>query len=294
MQINRTLSWFSAIALSLGLAACGGGNNQTASNAPTASAPTATEATSGEDSIAKIKAAGKIRIGVFGDKPPFGYLDANGKNQGFDVEIAKALAHDLLGSEDKVEFVLTEAANRVEYIKSGKVDVLLANFTQTPERAEVVDFAAPYMQVSLGVVSPKHAPITSIEQLKGKTLLVNKGTTADAYFTKNHADITLQKYDQNTETFDALKDGRGVGLAHDNALLWAWAKENPNFEVAIGKLGDPENIAPAVKKGDAALLNWVNTEIAAMKQDGRLKAAYEKTLQPVYGDKVKPEELLAP
>lgn len=292
MTFSKTLSLFSAIALSFGLAACGdNGSNTNASGASNA-APTAAS-NAGGDSLARIKAAGVIRIGVFGDKPPFGYLDANGKSQGFDVEIARHMAQDLLGSPDKVEFVLTEAANRVEYIKSGKVDVLLANFTQTPERAEVVDFAAPYMQVALGVVSPKNAPITSIDQLKGKTLLVNKGTTADAYFTKNHSDITLQKYDQNTETFDALKDGRGVALAHDNALLWAWAKENPNFDVAIGKLGEPENIAPAVQKGDQALLAWVNSEIAAMKQDGRLVAAYEKTLRPVYGDKVKPEELLA-
>ena len=293
MTFSKTLSLFSAIALSFGLAACGD-NGSSATNASGAGNSTPTAASNaGGDSLARIKAAGVIRIGVFGDKPPFGYLDANGKNQGFDVEIARNMAQDLLGSPDKIEFVLTEAANRVEYIKSGKVDVLLANFTQTPERAEVVDFAAPYMQVALGVVSPKNAPITSIDQLKGKTLLVNKGTTADAYFTKNHSDITLQKYDQNTETFDALKDGRGVALAHDNALLWAWAKENPNFDVAIGKLGEPENIAPAVQKGDQALLAWVNSEIAAMKQDGRLLAAYEKTLRPVYGDKVKPEELLA-
>ena len=287
MTFSKTLSLFSAIALSFGLAACGDNGGSTNASGASNAAPSAAS-NAGGDSLARIKAAGVIRIGVFGDKPPFGYLDANGKSQGFDN-----MAQDLLGSPDKVEFVLTEAANRVEYIKSGKVDVLLANFTQTPERAEVVDFAAPYMQVALGVVSPKNAPITSIDQLKGKTLLVNKGTTADAYFTKNHSDITLQKYDQNTETFDALKDGRGVALAHDNALLWAWAKENPNFDVAIGKLGEPENIAPAVQKGDQALLAWVNSEIAAMKQDGRLVAAYEKTLRPVYGDKVKPEELLA-
>ena len=283
MQLNAKFkALLASAAIAVGLTACGGGSGDAQSSQ-----------SSGAATVAAIKEKGVIRIGVFGDKPPFGYVDANGKNQGFDVEIAKDLAKDLLGSPDKVEFVLTEAANRVEYIKSGKVDVLLANFTQTPERAEVVDFAAPYMQVALGVVSPKNAPITSIDQLKGKTLLVNKGTTADAYFTKNHSDITLQKYDQNTETFDALKDGRGVALAHDNALLWAWAKENPNFDVAIGKLGEPENIAPAVQKGDQALLAWVNSEITAMKQDGRLVAAYEKTLRPVYGDKVKPEELLA-
>ena len=230
---------------------------------------------------------------MFGDKPPFGYIDSEGKSQGFDVEIAKDFAKDLLGSPDKVEYVITEAANRVEYLKSGKVDIILANFTQTKERARVVDFAAPYMKVSLGVVSPTKAPIKSVDELEGKTLLVNKGTTADAYFSKKYPDISLLKYDQNTETFDALKDGRGAALAHDNALLWAWAKENPGYEVAIGQLGEPEFIAPAVKKGDDALRAWIDQEVAKLKQDGRLKAAYEKTLRPVYGDKVPAEQLLA-
>ncbi|TLU75811.1 cysteine ABC transporter substrate-binding protein [Mannheimia varigena] len=240
--------------------------------------------------LAQIKQDGVIRVAVFGDKPPFGYVDANGKNQGFDVEIAKDIAQDLLGSPEKVEFVLTEAANRVEYLRSDKVDLVLANFTQTPQRAEVVDFASPYMNVALGVISPKGSPITDIAQLKGKTLLVNKGTTADAYFSKNHPEITLLKFDQNTETFDALKDGRGVALAHDNALLWAWAKENPNFDVAIGSVGPQEFIAPAVQKGNQTLLGAVNKSVADFKANGKLKAAYQKTLVPVYGEK---EELLA-
>jgi cjaA protein len=246
-----------------------------------------------DDGLAQIRSADRIRIGVFGDKPPFGYIDSNGQSQGFDVEIAKAFARDLLGSPDKVEFVITEAANRVEYLKSGKVDIILANFTQTKERARVVDFAAPYMKVSLGVVSPEKAPIKDVAELQGKTLLVNKGTTADAYFSKKYPEQALLKFDQNTETFDALKDGRGVALAHDNALLWAWAKENPGYVVAIGELGEPEFIAPAVKKGDTALKDWVDQEVATLKKDGRLKAAYEKTLKPVYGDKVSADRLLA-
>ena len=283
MQLNAKFkALLASAAIAVGLTACGGGSGDAQSSQ-----------SSGAATVAAIKEKGVIRIGVFGDKPPFGYVDANGKNQGFDVEIAKDLAKDLLGSPDKVEFVLTEAANRVEYVRSGKVDLILANFTKTPERAEAVDFADPYMKVALGVVSPKDKPITDVAQLKDQTLLVNKGTTADAFFTKSHPEVKLLKFDQNTETFDALKDGRGVALAHDNALLWAWAKENPNFEVAIGNLGPAEFIAPAVQKGNTDLLNWVNGEIAAMKKDGRLKAAYEKTLLPVYGEKVKPEELLA-
>ena len=291
MQLNKPLhTLLATLLLSLGLAACGqgGGNAQPAASGA-ASAPAAEAA----DTVAQIKEKGVIRIGVFGDKPPFGYVDAEGKNQGFDVEIAKDIANDLLGSPDKVEFVLTEAANRVEYLKSGKVDLILANFTQTPERAEVVDFAAPYMKVALGVVSPDGALITDVAQLKDQTLLVNKGTTADAYFSKNHPEIKLLKFDQNTETFDALKDGRGVALAHDNALLWAWANENPGFSVGIGSIGPADNIAPAVRKGDAALLAWVNQELAALKQNGKLQAAYEKTLKPVYGEKVPASDLLA-
>ncbi|NBI13132.1 transporter substrate-binding domain-containing protein [[Haemophilus] felis] len=277
MTLNTTLKTLFASAVAVfALTACDNASN--------------TNAAAAKDSVALLKEKGVIRIGAFGDKPPFGYVDANGKNQGFDVEIAKEIANDLFGSPDKIEFVLTEAANRVEYLKSNKVDLILANFTQTPSRAEVVDFASPYMVVALGVVSPKNAPITDIAQLKGQTLLVNKGTTADAYFSKNHPEITLLKFDQNTETFDALKDGRGVALAHDNALLWAWAKENPNFDVAIGNLGPQENIAPAVQKGDKALLDFINKEIADLKANGKLKAAYQKTLVPVYGEK---EDLLA-
>ncbi|MBH5328320.1 cysteine ABC transporter substrate-binding protein [Eikenella sp. S3360] len=286
MQLHKSFKALLAGAvIGFGLAACGGGSAGSEPAASGNASNASAAAVAGDDALAQIKERGVIRIGVFGDKPPFGYVDAEGKNQGFDVEIAKYLANDLLGSPDKVEFVLTEAANRVEYVRSGKVDLILANFTQTPERAEVVDFASPYMNVALGVVSPKGAPITDISQLEGKTLLVNKGTTADAYFSKNHPNINLLKFDQNTETFDALKDGRGVALAHDNALLWAWAKENPNFEVAIGNIGPAEHIAPAVRQGNRSLLDWVNQEIAAIKQDGRLNAAYDKTLRPVYGDK---------
>lgn len=245
-----------------------------------------------QSTIEQIKQADKVRIGVFSDKPPFGYVDAQGKNQGFDVEIAKAIGKDLLGDENKVEFVLVEAANRVEYLQSNKVDIILANFTVTPARQEVVDFAKPYMQVALGVVSPANQEITDVEQLKDKILLLNKGTTADAYFSKNYPEIKTLKFEQNTETFEALRDGRGNALAHDNTLLFAWAKENPGFVVGIKNLGDQDFIAPAVKKGDTELLEWLNAEIEKLGKEGVLKQAYDKTLLPVYGDSISEKNVL--
>ncbi|MGL4848619.1 MAG: cysteine ABC transporter substrate-binding protein [Clostridium sp.] len=241
--------------------------------------------------IDKIEENGKIKIGVFSDKPPFGYVNEKGENDGFDVYLGKRLAKDLLGDEEKVEFVLVDAASRVEYLQSDKVDVILANFTVTDERKEKVDFTNPYMKVSLGIVS-KDGKVTDVEQLKGKKVIVNKGTTADAFLTKNYPEIELLKFDHNTEAFEALKDGRGDALAHDNTLLFAWARENKGFQVGVKELGGQDTIAPAVKKGNEELLKWINEDLDKLTKEGFLNEAYDKTLKPAYGDDVKPEDVI--
>ena len=114
----------------------------------------------GYRSVDDIKKDGTIKIGVFSDKHPFGYVDKNGKYQGYDIELANRIGKDL---GVKVKLVSTEAANRIEYLKTNKVDIILANFTVTDERKEEVDFALPYMNVSLGVVSPTKKVITSLD-----------------------------------------------------------------------------------------------------------------------------------
>ncbi|EGJ4436612.1 transporter substrate-binding domain-containing protein [Campylobacter upsaliensis] len=247
---------------------------------------------SGVNSIERIKNAGVVKIGVFGDKPPFGYVDEKGANQGYDIIFAKRIAKELLGDENKVEFVLVEAANRVEFLKSNKVDIILANFTQTPERAEQVDFALPYMKVALGVVVPEDSEIKSVEDLKDKTLILNKGTTADAYFTKNYADIKTLKFDQNTETFAALMDKRGDALAHDNTLLFAWVKERPDYQVVIKELGNQDVIAPAVKKGDKELKEFIDNLIISLAAEQFFHKAYDESLKAHFGADIKADDVV--
>ncbi len=232
---------------------------------------------------------GTIRIGVFSDKAPFGYVDENGDYQGYDVYFAERLAKDL-GVE--VEYTSLDPASRVEYAATGKVDVVLANFTVTPERAEQVDFALPYMKVALGVVSPEDAPINDISELDGKTLIIVKGTTAETYFTENAPDVKLQKYDAYAEAYNALLDGRGDAFSTDNTEVLAWAQVNPGFVVGIDSLGNLDSIAPAVAKGNETLLNAINDEIAALGEENFFHADYDATLADVYGDAADPEALV--
>jgi polar amino acid transport system substrate-binding protein len=133
---------------------------EAAASASSAVAPAASSKTS----IDAIKARGKVRIGFFPDMPPWCSQGQDGKYTGYDVYFGHQIAKDLLGDENAIDYVPVDAASRVEFLKSDKVDIILANFTKTPERAEMVDFALPYMKTSIGVASPKSAPITSIDQ----------------------------------------------------------------------------------------------------------------------------------
>lgn len=237
----------------------------------------------------EIKESGKLIVGVFSDKKPFGYVDENGEYQGYDVYFARRLAADLGVA---LELVSVDAPNRVEFLTSAKVDIILANFTVTPERAEVVDFALPYMKVALGVISPDGALITDVSQLAGKTLIVSKGTTAETYFTNHHPEVKLLKFDTYTEAFNALLDGRGDALSTDNTEVLAWALENPGFTVGIETLGSLDSIAPAVQKGNESVLAYINSEIEALAAEQFFHADFEATLKEVYGDAVDPDSLV--
>ena len=284
MKLSKTIFALTTLTLALFLVACGSSSKKDAGNKDAASSKTVKAR-----SLEEIKKSGKLRIAVFSDKKPFGYVDNKGKYQGYDIYLGDQLAKDL---GVKPEYVPVDAANRAEYLISNKVDITLANFTVTDERKKQVDFALPYMKVSLGVVSPKGSVITKPEQLEGKTLIITKGTTAETYFEKNYPNIKLQKYDQYSDAYQALLDGRGDAFSTDNTEVLAWALENKGFEVGITSLGDPDTIAPAVQKGNTELLDYINDEIKKLGKENFFHKAYEETLHPTYGEAAKADDLV--
>jgi polar amino acid transport system substrate-binding protein len=265
----------SAVAI-LGLTACG---SSSASGSGSASGTGSSDA--GYRTLDEIKADGTINIGVFSDKNPFGYVDENGEYQGYDVYFANRIGEDL-GVE--VNFVSTEAANRIEYLQTGKVDLILANFTVTEQRAEEVDFALPYMNVALGLVSPDSNVIESLDNWNpDDQIIVISGTTAETYLIDNYPGITLQKYDSYANAKNALENGNGVAWANDNTEVIAFALQNPGYTVGIPSLGSQDTIAPAVTKGNETLLNWINEEIKSLADENFFHADYEATLVDTYG-----------
>ena len=228
-----------------------------------------------------IKKAGTVNIGVFSDKAPFGYVDANGNYAGYDIVFAERLAKDM---GVKINYIATDGQNRVPFLQSNKADIMLANFTVTDDRKEKVDFSLPYMKIKLGVVSPASAPITDVSQLDGKKLIVSKGTTAEVWFAKNAPKVELVKFDSYADAYNALLDGRGDAFSTDNTEVLAWIKSNPGFVVGIDDLGDSDTIAAAVHKGNSSLLEFINNEITGpLAEENFFHKDYAETLTDTYG-----------
>ena len=266
-----------SILLGTSLIACGGkaSGNSSIVNSSTNSSSTIYR------TLDQIKESGTINIGVFSDKNPFGYVDEYGKYQGYDVYFAERIGKDL---GVKINYVSTEAANRVEYLETGKVDIILANFTVTEDRAKKVDFALPYMNVALGVVSLNSKVITDLSQIgKDEQVIVISGTTAELYLMQNNPEIKLQKYDTYANAKNALENGNAVAWANDNTEVIAYSLQNEGYTVGIPSLGSNDTIAPAVTKGNTTLLNWLNNEIKSLGQENFFHKDYEATLVDTYG-----------
>lgn len=276
-NIRKLVTVVLTLSLTLSLAACGAENSSNGS----LTADREKKQNVVYRTLDEIKESGTINIGVFSDKNPFGYVDENGEYQGYDVYFANRIGEDL---GVKINYVSTEAANRIEYLQTGKVDIILANFTVTPQRAEEVDFALPYMNVALGVVSPDGRVIESLDSWNAEDqIIVISGTTAETYLIENYPDIPLQKYDSYATAKNALENGNGVAWVNDNTEVIAFALQNDGYTVGIPSLGSQDSIAPAVSKGNNTLLDWLNEEIISLGEEQFFHAAYKATLADTYG-----------
>jgi polar amino acid transport system substrate-binding protein len=242
--------------------------------------------------VEEIKQRGVLKVGIFTDKPPFGYVSPKGDYIGFDTDLAKRFAKDLLGDASKIEYVVVEAASRVPFLQSGKVDIIMANMTVTPERARVVDFTNPSLRVATQLLVKADSSIQTLADLSGKTVIVTKGTTADIHLSRHYRNTKLLKFEKNTEALQALQDGRADAYAQDNLILLTFRKNHPDFRLLPEKLESDAAIAPAVQKGNDSLRLWVNKELEQLGEEKYLNQLYQQYLAPGLAADTKAESII--
>lgn len=214
-----------------------------------------------------IKKQGVIRAGVKCDYPPDGFLDAQGKNQGVEVNLARQLGVYAFGSADKVELSCVTAANRIPSLQGGKIDVILATLGVSEERAKVIDFSESYAWGGSDVLMLQGSTIKSLKEFAGKKVIVMKGAWQIGWFEKNVPTAELLKLDGVADGLQALLQGRADGFAHDSDVLRPLAKKNAKVKT-LGEIYQMGTRAVGIRKGETEWTAYINAAIARAKKDG--------------------------
>lgn len=225
----------------------------------------------------EIKAREKIVIAVDVGHAPYGMLDANAEQIGSDIETAKLLAKDLGVA---LEIVPVSGANRVPYLTSGKVDLVIASFSITEERKKVIDFSRPYGVIPVVVSAPSSLALSKPSEFAGHEIAVARGTTADIEVSKlikaESIDAKIVRYEDEATAISAITTGQQDLLAAALSTANAVAAQNPDkgLEVKVEMAAYP--MAIGLRKGDQELLAWVNDWTLENLKNGELNVIYNK------------------
>ncbi|GEB30489.1 MULTISPECIES: glutamate ABC transporter substrate-binding protein [Brevibacillus] len=253
------------------LAGCGGAKSEGGT------ASTGAGAAAGTGTLAKIKERDKFVVGVKYDLNLFGLKDpASGNVEGFDIDIAKAIAKKVLGDENKIELKEVTSKTRIPMLKNGEIDAIIATMTITEDRKKEVDFSDVYFLAGQSLLVKKDSPINGLKDLqKGMKVLTAKGSTSAKNIRASAPDVEVLEFENYAEAFTALKAGQGDALTTDNALLYGMAKQDPNYRVTEETFTE-EPYGIAINKGDAEFVKAVNDLLKEMKENGEYDKIYEK------------------
>lgn len=230
-----------------------------------------------DTTLEAIKDRGKVIVGVKYDTKLFGLKDpATGNVEGFDIDIAKALAKKVLGDETKVELKEVTSKTRIPLLQNGEIDLIIATMTVTEERKEQVDFSDVYFKAGQSLLVKKGSAIQGLESLtKGIKVLAVKGSTSATNIREKAPDAEVLEFENYQDAFTALKAGKGDVLTTDNAILLGMQKQDPDYVLVGGTFTD-EPYGIAIRKGDTAFVSTVNELLKEMKDSGDYDKLYEQ------------------
>lgn len=258
-------------AAALLLAACGG------TDAADQDKPAGKPVDLGAPLPANVQQKGKLAVGVKCDYPPFGYIDEGGANAGFEIDVARRLAGYAFGDENAVELTCVTGSNRVPFLTTNRIDLIMATMNYTPERAETIDFTSPYFAGGVKMLVSSGSSVKAWDDVDGKQVITIKGSTASLWLTQCMPDVEQVQFEQTSEALTALQQDRAAAFAQDDTLLVDLASKNKSTKV----VGDVKADSPwgmGVRKGDTAMKTWVDAGIKKLQDDDLFWKDFQETV----------------
>ncbi len=223
------------------------------------------------DTLSDIKARGVLTVGVKNDYPPYGYMDNNGNTVGFEISLARYIANQVLGSPDKIKLVPVNASNRMQFLNSGQIDMIMATLGITPERQGQIDFSNAYVSAAgPSILARKEVKFSQWEQLKGQKVCGVQGSYFNKAVTQNYG-LQLVNFAALPEAYRALQDNRCVAMVFDDMSLQNKLKESgwSDYKIAV-KPYEFTPMAAGLRKGDDSFRKAVNQAIVKAEGEDKM------------------------
>ena len=229
------------------------------------------------DDLSRIEQKGKIVVGVRDDASPFGFRDKNGVLVGYDIDLARVLAQNILGNSSAVEFVPVTASNRIMKLNSGEVDCLIATMSITNQRQQILDFSMPYYMAGQAILVRSTSKATSLRDFEGNKLIIVYGSTSERNLRSNVPEVTVLGYKTYNDAYKALKSGKAEGIVADDTILLNFTLNDKSVKL-LPKRYSKEPYAIAFRKGEqsARLISKTNYVIENLQSTGKLNRLQEK------------------
>ena len=231
------------------------------------------------DALDAIAKRGTLRVAVPEDYPPFGSVGPDMRPQGYDIDMATLLAKSM---NVKVDLVPVNSSNRIPYLQTDKVDLIISSLGKTPDRAKVIDFSVAYAPYFQGVFGPADIDVKSPADLTGKTVGATRGALEEIALTTLAPNATIRRFDDNNATIQAFLSGQVQLIAAGNVVAAAIIAKHPARMPEMKFVIKDSPCYVGLAKNEPRLMAKVNTTIEQAKKDGTLQAISKKWLgQPL-------------
>ncbi|MDP9644953.1 transporter substrate-binding domain-containing protein [Paraburkholderia caledonica] len=225
------------------------------------------------DTLDNIAKAGVLKVAVPEDYPPFGSVGPDMKPQGYDIDTAALLAKSM---NVKLELVPVNSANRIPYLQTNKVDLVISSLGKTPDREKVIDFSNAYAPYYQGVFGPADIKVSGPADLTGKTVGATRGALEELGLTQMAPNATIKRFEDNNATIAAFLSGQVQLIAAGNIVAAAILAKNPPRRPEPKFVIKNSPCFVGMNRNEPRLQQKVNAAIAQAKQDGTLNTMSKK------------------